>query len=65
MTLVDLSEGNENNSERIRTEECALCGARHGEDYNQFSTHLKNEHGPEDVGRSTLRGEPRTARGGA
>lgn len=64
MTLVNLSEGNDNNSEHLRTEECALCGAEYGEDYKQFASHLRSDHGPEDVGLAWST-EPRTARGGA
>jgi hypothetical protein len=64
VTVVDLTD-DPASGEHLRTEECALCGATRGEDYTQFSTHLKNDHAPGDVGRSRPLGERRTARGGA
>lgn len=50
MTIVDLTERTGHSGQSIRTTVCALCGAKHGEDYKQFSSHLERDHGPGDVG---------------
>ena len=48
MTLVELDHPT-HNGVILRTEECALCGARYGEDYDTFVYHLHSEHDATDV----------------
>lgn len=59
--IIDTAKDKDYLGVSLVTVECSICGAKKGDDYAYFASHLAEEHGPEDVGLSPF--PPSPARG--